>query len=63
LSNFLQNFEKFDILQARACQIFKFDNKQQQAAMAGRKSSKKGKAASKKAPAQQEIAVPQAGMQ
>jgi hypothetical protein len=43
-------------------QIFKFDNKQQQAAMAERKSSKKGKTASKKASAQQEIAVPQTGM-
>jgi hypothetical protein len=62
MSNFFKNFEKFDIMCARTCQIFKFDNKQQQAAMAGRKSSKKGKAATKKAPAQQEIAVPQAGM-
>jgi hypothetical protein len=44
------------------CQIFKFDNKQQQVAMTGRKSLKKGKTASKKAPAQQEIAVSQASM-
>jgi hypothetical protein len=52
LSNFVQNFEKFDIFCVHACQISKFDNKQQQAAIAGRKSSKKDKTASKKVLAQ-----------
>jgi hypothetical protein len=62
LSNFLQNFEKFGILCAHTYQIFKFDNKQQQATIAGRKSSKKDKAALKKVLAQQEITVLQADM-